>query len=191
MQAYARDLDRFANWCGSGALRTTPPPRSRNWGHLSYLHDEEAAPPGVARHLVAAQDVLPLPADGGARGCRAVDLLGSPKLWEPSPGLAPPRWRNCSRRARGRRPVLPPGPCPARNALRHRLPGVGGGGAQARGHVPRLRLLPLLRKGEQTARPAGPAGDCGDPGLSGRSERSEVRGQRSEVRCKWETTGID
>ena len=54
VQAYGRDLDRFANWCGLVRHANYTAPSLKDLGrYLSFLHDEELAPPSVARHLVA------------------------------------------------------------------------------------------------------------------------------------------
>ena len=157
VQAYGRDLDRFANWCGLVRFADYTAPTLSDLGrYLSFLHDEELAPPSIARHLVALKMFYRFLRLEERADAAAVDLLGSPKLWERIPQvLSAERGRGAAKGPRSRRPVLSPRPRDARNPLCDRLPRIGGGGAEARGCVSRLRLLPLFREGEQAAR--GPA----------------------------------
>jgi integrase/recombinase XerD len=91
VQAYGRDLDRFARWCELVRFHGYTAPTLKDLGrYLSFLHDEQLAPPSVARHLVALKMFyrflrLEERADAGA-----IDLLGSPKLWERIPQVLPP-----------------------------------------------------------------------------------------------------
>jgi integrase/recombinase XerD len=91
VQAYGRDLDRFLKWCGTVRYHEYTAPTLRDLSrYLAYLHDEHLAPPSIARHLVALKMFyrflrLEERADAGA-----VDLLGSPKLWERVPQVLPP-----------------------------------------------------------------------------------------------------
>jgi integrase/recombinase XerD len=91
VQAYGRDLERFARWCGLVRYTEYAAPTLKDLArYLAFLHDEELAPPSIARHLVALKMFyrflrLEERADAGA-----VDLLGSPKLWERIPQVLPP-----------------------------------------------------------------------------------------------------
>src|SRR5688572_22914867 len=54
VQAYGRDLDRFARWCALVLFTTYTATTLKDLGrYLGFLHDEQLAPPSVARHLVA------------------------------------------------------------------------------------------------------------------------------------------
>ena len=92
VQAYGRDLERFLKWCGAVKYHDYLAPTLRDLArYLAFLHDEELAPPSIARHLVSLKMFyrflrLEERADAGA-----VDLLGSPKLWERVPGVLPPK----------------------------------------------------------------------------------------------------
>lgn len=91
VQAYGRDLDRFTRWCGLVRYTEYAAPTLKDLArYLAFLHDEELAPPSIARHLVSLKMFyrflrLEERADAGA-----VDLLGSPKLWERIPQVLPP-----------------------------------------------------------------------------------------------------
>ena len=54
VQAYGRDLDRFVKWCALVRYSNYIAPTLKDLGrYLAFLHDEELAPPSIARHLVA------------------------------------------------------------------------------------------------------------------------------------------
>ena len=91
VQAYGRDLDRFANWCGLVRHANYTAPSLKDLGrYLSFLHDEELAPPSVARHLVALKMFYRFLRIEERADAAAVDLLGSPKLWERIPQVLSP-----------------------------------------------------------------------------------------------------
>ena len=91
VQAYGRDLDRFANWCGLVRHADYTAPSLKDLGrYLSFLHDEELAPPSVARHLVALKMFYRFLRIEERADAAAVDLLGSPKLWERIPQVLSP-----------------------------------------------------------------------------------------------------
>jgi len=91
VQAYGRDLDRFANWCGLVRYGNYSAPTLKDLGrYLSFLHDEELAPPSVARHLVALKMFYRFLRIEERADAAAVDLLGSPKLWERIPQVLSP-----------------------------------------------------------------------------------------------------
>ncbi|MBX9580625.1 MAG: tyrosine recombinase, partial [Gemmataceae bacterium] len=91
VRAYGRDLARFAGWAAAVRFTDYGSPTLKDLGrYLSFLHEEGLAPPSVARHLVALKMFyrflrLDERADAGA-----VDLLGSPKLWQRIPTVLPP-----------------------------------------------------------------------------------------------------
>ena len=131
MQAYGRDLDRFANWCALVRFADYTAPTLKDLGrYLAFLHDEELAPPSIARHLVALKMFYRFLRLEERADAAAVDLLGSPKLWERIPQVLPPTAVEELLKApeAGDR-FYPPRPGAARNALRDRVPRVGGGGA--------------------------------------------------------------
>jgi integrase/recombinase XerD len=91
VQAYGRDLDRFANWCGLVRFANHTAPSLKDLGrYLSFLHDEELAPPSVARHLVSLKMFYRFLRIEERADAAAVDLLGSPKLWERIPQVLSP-----------------------------------------------------------------------------------------------------
>lgn len=91
VQSYGRDLDRFLKWAALVRFHDYPKPTLKDLArYISFLHDEELAPPSVARHIVSLRmfyRFLRLEERGDAA---AVDLLGSPKLWERIPQVLPP-----------------------------------------------------------------------------------------------------
>ena len=91
VQAYGRDLDRFANWCALVRFADYTAPTLKDLGrYLAFLHDEELAPPSIARHLVALKMFYRFLRLEERADAAAVDLLGSPKLWERIPQVLPP-----------------------------------------------------------------------------------------------------
>ena len=91
VQAYGRDLERFAKWAAlvkfEGYLKPALKDLAR---YVGFLHDEKLAPPSIARHLVSLKmfyRFLRMEERGDAA---TVDLLGSPKLWERVPEVLPP-----------------------------------------------------------------------------------------------------
>jgi integrase/recombinase XerD len=91
VQAYGRDLDRFVKWCGLVRYTEYTAPTLRDLGrYLSFLHDEALAPPSIARHLVALKMFYRFLRIEERADAAAVDLLGSPKLWERIPQVLPP-----------------------------------------------------------------------------------------------------
>jgi integrase/recombinase XerD len=91
VQAYGRDLDRFARWCAIVRFHEYTNPTLRDLGrYLAFLHDEQLAPPSIARHLVALKMFYRFLRLEERADAAAVDLLGSPKLWERIPQVLPP-----------------------------------------------------------------------------------------------------
>jgi integrase/recombinase XerD len=91
VQAYGRDLDRFLRWCAlvrfHDHIRPTLGDLAR---YLSFLHDEQLAPPSIARHLVSLKMFYRFLRLEERADAAAVDLLGSPKLWERVPQVLSP-----------------------------------------------------------------------------------------------------
>ena len=91
VRAYARDLRRFSDWAATVRFTAYGSPTLKDLGrYLAFLQEEELAPPSVARHLASLKMFyrflrLDERADAGA-----VDLLGSPKLWQRIPTVLPP-----------------------------------------------------------------------------------------------------
>ncbi len=91
VQAYGRDLDRFARWAALVRLSEYTKPTLKDLArYLAFLHDEQLAPPSIARHLVAMKMFYRFLRLEERADASAVDLLGSPKLWERIPQVLPP-----------------------------------------------------------------------------------------------------
>jgi integrase/recombinase XerD len=91
VQAYGRDLDRFARWCALVRYHEYTAPTLRDLArYLAFLHDEQLAPPSVARHLVALKMFYRFLRLEERADAAAIDLLGSPKLWERIPQVLSP-----------------------------------------------------------------------------------------------------
>ena len=55
VEAYGRDLARFAAWAAQVRFADYGSPTLRDLGsYLAFLNDEQLAPPSVARHLAAS-----------------------------------------------------------------------------------------------------------------------------------------
>lgn len=91
VQAYGRDLDRFVMWCGLVRYTEYTAPTLKDLArYLAFLHDEKLAAPSVARHLVSLKMFYRFLRLEERADAAAVDLLGSPKLWERIPTVLPP-----------------------------------------------------------------------------------------------------
>ncbi len=91
VQAYGRDLDRFATWTALVRFEDyTKPTLNHLARYLAFLHDEKLAPPSVARHLVALKMFYRFLRLEERADAAAVDLLGSPKLWQRIPQVLSP-----------------------------------------------------------------------------------------------------
>lgn len=91
VQAYGRDLNRFATWCALVRFTEYTTPTLKDLSrYLAFLHDEQLAPPSVARHLVALKMFYRFLRIEERADAAAVDLLGSPKLWARIPQVLPP-----------------------------------------------------------------------------------------------------
>jgi integrase/recombinase XerD len=91
VQAYGRDLERFSKWCALVRFEEYTTPTLRDLAsYLAFLHDEKLAPPSIARHLVALKMFYRFLRLEERANASAVDLLGSPKLWERIPQVLSP-----------------------------------------------------------------------------------------------------
>src|SRR5580658_3336639 len=91
VQAYGRDLDRFAKWCALVGIAEYTKPTLKDLGrYIGFLHEEQLAPPSIARHLVAMKMFYRFLRLEERAEAAAVDLLGSPKLWERIPQVLSP-----------------------------------------------------------------------------------------------------
>lgn len=91
VQSYGRDLDRFAKWVVVVRLADYHKPTLKELAsYVGFLHDEKLAPPSIARHLVALKMFYRFLKMEERADATAVDLLGSPKLWERVPEVLPP-----------------------------------------------------------------------------------------------------
>jgi integrase/recombinase XerD len=89
--AYGRDLDRFGRWAADARMGNHLRPTLRELSRfLAFLHDEKLAPPSVARHLVALRTFYKYLRLEERTDQTAVDLLGSPKLWQRLPQVLSP-----------------------------------------------------------------------------------------------------
>lgn len=91
VQAYGRDLDRFAKWCALVRYGDYTTPTLKDLArYLAFLHDERLAVPSIARHLVSLKMFYRFLKLEEKADAAAVDLLASPKLWERIPSVLPP-----------------------------------------------------------------------------------------------------
>ncbi len=91
VQAYGRDLERFAKWCALVRYADYTTPTLRDLArYLAFLHDEQLAVPSIARHLVSLKMFYRFLKLEEKADAAAVDLLASPKLWERIPSVLPP-----------------------------------------------------------------------------------------------------
>jgi integrase/recombinase XerD len=89
--AYGADLDRFATWFADGRMRDFRKPTLGELAdYLSFLRDEQLAPASVARHLVALKMFYRFLKLEERADAAAVELVGSPALWERIPTILSP-----------------------------------------------------------------------------------------------------
>ena len=89
--AYSRDLERFGQWAADGGLADYLQPTLRELSqYLSFLREEELAPPSVARHLVALKMFYRFLRLEERVKENAIELLSSPILWERIPQVLSP-----------------------------------------------------------------------------------------------------
>ncbi len=91
VESYGRDLERFAKWVALVSLPAYQKPTLKELArYVGFMHDEELAPPSIARHLVALKMFYRFLKLEERADAAAVDLLGSPALWERIPEVLPP-----------------------------------------------------------------------------------------------------
>ena len=89
--AYGHDLDRYAAFAAGGALRDYHKPTLGELAdYLGFLRDEQLAPASVARHLVALKMFYRFLTLEERADAAAVELIGSPALWERIPTILSP-----------------------------------------------------------------------------------------------------
>jgi integrase/recombinase XerD len=89
--AYARDLERFAGWAELIKLNDYTNPTLRELArYLAFLQDESLAAPSVARHLASLRMFYRFLRLDDRASPTAVELLGSPKLWQKIPLVMAP-----------------------------------------------------------------------------------------------------
>lgn len=90
--AYDRDLQRFAGWFATGALKDFRNPTVRELSrYLEQLRAEDLAAPTIARHLVALKMLYRFLRLEERATHNAVELLNSPALWERIPQVLSPQ----------------------------------------------------------------------------------------------------
>ncbi len=89
--AYGHDLERYCEWAAGIRLADyTAPTLTDLTRYLGFLHDEQLAAPSIARHLVALKMFYRFLRLEERANPSAVELLGSPKLWERVPQVLSP-----------------------------------------------------------------------------------------------------
>src|SRR5262249_13348917 len=80
VQSYGRDVDRFDKCVVLIRLRAYHKPTLKDHAsYVGFLHDEQLAPPSIARHLVSLKMFYRFLKMEERADATAVDLLGSPK----------------------------------------------------------------------------------------------------------------
>lgn len=91
VEAYGRDLDRFATWVVGGGLRDYLRPSVGELVlYISFLREEQLAPPSIARHLVSLKMFYRFLRLEERVESNTVDLLSAPALWERIPQVLSP-----------------------------------------------------------------------------------------------------
>src|SRR2546427_4759361 len=81
--AYGRDLERYARWATDGGVKDHLCPTVRELTrYLSFLREENLAPPSIARHLIALKMFYRYLRLEERIAQSTVELLASPNLWE-------------------------------------------------------------------------------------------------------------
>lgn len=88
--SYGHDLDRFAGWAVTVRLNHLAPTLNDLARYVGFLHDEQLAAPSIARHLVALKTFYRFLRLEERADPSAVELLGSPKLWQRVPQVLSP-----------------------------------------------------------------------------------------------------
>ena len=91
VEAYNRDLNRYADLIANGIIRDyIRPTLSELAEYVSSLHQEKLAPSTIAHHLVALKVFYRYLVMEERTTCHTVDLLASPTLWERIPQVLSP-----------------------------------------------------------------------------------------------------
>jgi integrase/recombinase XerD len=86
VQAYGRDLNRYSEWVATVRLADHTKPSLNDLSrYVAFLHDEKLAAPSIGRHVVSLRSFYRFLKLDERAPATAVDLLGSPKLWERIP----------------------------------------------------------------------------------------------------------
>lgn len=164
VRAYRRDLVRFLRWLGKRRpAQLTLPDLSAYPAWL--LEAEQLAPSSVARHLISLKMFFRyLQLEGELRES-AVELLGSPKLWERVPHVlspelverlleAPQRYDACPLRDRALLELLYATGCRASEVSHLKLADVrlDEGFCSCQGKGDKERLVPLGRRAAESVR---------------------------------------
>lgn len=88
--AYHADLRRFGGWALDGLADYLAPKIRELTHYISFLREEQLAPPSVARHLVALKMFYRFLRLEERVAQNTVELLSSPKLWERIPQVLSP-----------------------------------------------------------------------------------------------------
>jgi integrase/recombinase XerD len=89
--SYAHDLTRFVEWVATVHLPNYLQPTLQELGrYLGFLHELNLAAPSVARHIVSLRMFYRFLRLEERASQTAVDLLGSPKLWQRIPQVLSP-----------------------------------------------------------------------------------------------------
>jgi integrase/recombinase XerD len=89
--AYGHDLDRYADFVAGGQMGNyTRPTLGELADYLGFLREEQLAPASVARHLVALKMFYRFLRLEERADAAAVELIGSPALWERIPTILSP-----------------------------------------------------------------------------------------------------
>jgi integrase/recombinase XerD len=89
--AYGRDLERYAQWVATVRLANYLSPTLKDLGrYIGFLNDENLAAPSIARHIASLRMFYRFLRLEERADPAAVELLGSPKLWERIPQVLAP-----------------------------------------------------------------------------------------------------
>ncbi len=89
VDAYRRDLTKFASWSGEISLPTLNIQQLADFA--AWLHQQKLAPASIARHLVSLKMFFRYLQLEGVLKENLVELLGSQKLWERVPEVLSPQ----------------------------------------------------------------------------------------------------
>src|SRR5262245_59084619 len=89
--AYGRDLDHYSEWIAGGGLTDYLLPTVLDLSrYISFLRDQDLAPPSIARMLVALKMFYRFLRLEERTTDGTVELLSSPSLWERIPRVLSP-----------------------------------------------------------------------------------------------------